>query len=156
MRTVYLGIGTNIGDKRDNLKRAIHELSLALNVCPMAVSSFLETEPWGFQSNNNFLNCVVSFSVNCSALELLEITESVERNLGRIAKSRGRVYSDRLIDIDILLFGDEIVETPRLTIPHRFMHERLFVLQPLSEIAPNLVHPKLKKSVSMLLKELLN
>ncbi len=151
--TVYLGLGTNIGDRRLNLTRAIELLSLALGKC-IAVSRFIETAPWGFKSENSFLNCAAAFETELQTTELLDTTESIERELGRTVKSQGGNYSDRIIDIDILLYGNETIETERLTVPHPLMHKRDFVLQPLAEIAPDVVHPVLDKSIILLLKEL--
>ena len=151
--TVYLSLGTNIGDKEQNLTRAIEALSLALGKC-IAVSRFIETAPWGFKSSNSFLNCAAAFETELQPTELLDTTESIERELGRTVKSQGGNYSDRIIDIDILIYGDEIIETERLTIPHPLMHKRYFVLQPMAEIAPDVVHPVLDKSIILLLKEL--
>ena len=151
--TVYLGLGTNIGDRRLNLTRAIELLSLALGKC-IAVSRFIETAPWGFKSENSFLNCAAAFETELQTTELLDTTESIERELGRTVKSQGGNYSDRIIDIDILLYGNETIETERLTVPHPLMHKRDFVLQPLAEIAPDVVHPVLDKSIVLLLKEL--
>lgn len=153
MATVYLGLGTNIGNRKENLTRAIEALSLALGPCT-AQSSFIETAPWGFDSENAFLNCAVAFETELAPLELLDTTESIERELGRTTKSSGGIYHDRVIDIDILLYGSEIVETPRLTIPHPLMHMRDFVLEPLAEIAPHAIHPTTGKSIEELTTEL--
>ena len=153
MTTVYLGLGTNIGNRKENLTRAIEALSLALGPCT-AQSSFIETAPWGFDSDNPFLNCAVAFETELTPLLLLDTTEKVERELGRTTKSSGGVYHDRVIDIDILLYGSAIVETPRLTIPHPLMHLRDFVLEPLAGIAPHTIHPKTGKSIEQLKKEL--
>ena len=149
MTTVYLGLGTNIGNRKENLTRAIEALSLALGPCT-AQSSFIETAPWGFDSENAFLNCAVAFETELTPLQLLDTTESIERELGRTTKSNGGIYHDRIIDIDILLYGCEIVETPRLTIPHPLMHLRDFVLEPLAEIAPHAIHPTTGKSIEEL------
>ena len=146
-RVIYLGLGTNQGDKEENLKRAIASLSLALGTYT-SLSSFIETEPWGFESQNSFLNCVVAFRTTLPPMELLETTEKIERELGRTAKSNGGVYHDRIIDIDILLYGNEIINTERLTVPHPLMHERNFVLTPLCEIAPQAIHPVIGKSIA--------
>ena len=146
-RVIYLGLGTNQGDKEENLKRAIASLSLALGTYT-SLSSFIETEPWGFESQNSFLNCVVAFRTTLPPMELLETTEKIERELGRTAKSNGGVYHDRIIDIDILLYGNEIINTERLTVPHPLMHERDFVLTPLCEIAPQAIHPVIGKSIA--------
>ena len=152
MPTVYLGLGTNTGYKKDNLTRAIELLSLALGRYT-SLSSFLETAPWGFESDNTFLNCVVSFETDLMPQELLVTTEKIERELGRTVKSNGGIYHDRTIDIDILLYGSEIIKTPRLTIPHPLMHQRAFVLEPLAEIAPDLMHPTIGKSIKQLANE---
>ena len=153
MTTVYLGLGTNIGNRKENLTRAIEALSLALGPCT-AQSSFIETAPWGFDSDNPFLNCAVAFETELTPLLLLDTTEKVERELGRTTKSNGGVYHDRIIDIDILLYGSAIVETPRLTIPHPLMHLRDFVLEPLAELAPHAIPPKTGKSIEQLKTEL--
>ena len=149
MATVYLGLGTNIGNKKENLTRAIEALSLALGHYT-ALSSFIETAPWGFDSENSFLNCAVAFETELTPLQLLDTTESIEREMGRTTKSSGGIYHDRVIDIDILLYGSEIVETPRLAIPHPLMHMRDFVLEPLAEIAPHAIHPTSGKSIEEL------
>ena len=149
MPTIYLGLGTNIGNKKENLTRAIEALSLALGNYT-ALSTFVETEPWGFDSDNTFLNCVVAFDTTISPTELLDTTEEIERRLGRTTKSTGRMYHDRIIDIDILLYGNDTIETPRLTIPHPLMHRRDFVLKPLAEIAPHVIHPTTGKSIEEL------
>ena len=153
MTTVYLGLGTNIGNRKENLTRAIEALSLALGPCT-AQSSFIETAPWGFDSENAFLNCAVAFETELVPLELLDTTEKVEREMGRTTKSNGGVYHDRVIDIDILLYGSEIIETPRLAIPHPLMHMRDFVLEPLAEIAPHAIHPTTGKSIKELAAEI--
>lgn len=151
--TICLGLGTNIGDRKDNLTRAIEKLSLAFGKC-QAASSFIETEPWGFESSNSFLNCAVMFKTELSPLQVLDATEEIERELGRTVKSDGGIYHDRIIDIDILLYGREIVKEERLTVPHPLMHKRMFVLQPLAEITPDTIHPMLGKSIKELLEEL--
>ncbi len=149
---VYLGLGTNLGNKEENLTRAIELLSLALGPC-MACSTFIETEPWGFESSNGFLNCAAAFDTELSPHELLDATEHIERELGRTLKSEDGNYHDRIIDIDILLYGNEIVKSDRLTIPHPLMHKRDFVLEPLAAIAPDAIHPLLGKSIGKLLEE---
>jgi 2-amino-4-hydroxy-6-hydroxymethyldihydropteridine diphosphokinase len=149
MATVYLGLGTNIGNRKENLTRAIEALSLALGHYT-ALSSFIETAPWGFDSDNAFLNCAVAFDTELSPFQLLDTTENIERELGRTSKSNGGVYHDRVIDIDILLYGNMTIDTGRLTIPHPLMHMRDFVLEPLAQIAPHTVHPTTGKSIEQL------
>ena len=146
---IYLGLGTNAGNREENLTRAIEALSLALGPCT-AQSSFIETAPWGFDSENAFLNCAVAFETELAPLELLDTPESIERELGRTTKSSGGIYHDRVIDIDILLYGSVVIETPRLTIPHPLMHKRDFVLEPLAQIAPHTIHPTTGKSIEQL------
>lgn len=149
MATVYLGLGTNIGNRKENLTRAIEALSLALGHYT-ALSSFIETAPWGFDSDNAFLNCTVAFDTELTPHQLLDTTENIERELGRTSKSNGGIYHDRVIDIDILLYGSETVSTERLTIPHPLMHMRDFVLEPLAQIAPHTIHPTTGKSIEQL------
>lgn len=152
MKRVFLGLGTNLGDRKNNIMRAIDELSHALGKY-ISLSSFMESEPWGFASENIFLNCVVSFDTTLNPLQLLNTTEEIERRLGRTTKSDGSGYHDRLIDIDILFYGDETIKSERLTIPHPLLHKRDFVLRPLAEIEPQMIHPVLGKSIEKLCKE---
>ena len=133
----YLGIGTNLGDRTANLTRAVEYINEQAGHV-LACSSFMETEPWGFSSNNAFLNAVVEVETALSPYELLRITQGIERTMGRTHKSVGGIYSDRIIDIDILLYGDESVNESDLVIPHPLMWQRSFVYEPLLEIAPHL------------------
>ena len=136
MRT-YLGIGTNLGDRTANLHRAVDLINEQAGHV-LACSSFIETEPMGFVSDNAFLNAVVEVETALSPYELLRITQGIERTMGRTHKSVGGIYSDRIIDIDILLYGDESVNESDLVIPHPLMWQRSFVYEPLLEIAPHL------------------
>ena len=148
---VYIGLGSNKGNREQLMAQAIEMLSVALGA-PVRLSSLVETEPWGFSSQNKFLNMVALFTTTLSPVELLDATEDIERRLGRAVKSTAATgYSDRPMDIDILFYGDEIISTPRLTVPHPRLHERDFVLRPLAEISPGLQHPVMGKSVSQLL-----
>lgn len=131
--TAYLSLGTNLGDKENNLLSAISEIERRIGPV-RAQSAFLATEPWGFDSQNTFLNAVIRIETKFSPLELLDETQQIERDLGRKHKSVNGQYHDRIIDIDILLYDDLHISTPRLTIPHPHMHERDFVIIPLKEI----------------------
>lgn len=131
--TVYLSLGTNLGDKEHNLMSAISEI--ARRIGPIgAQSALLSTEPWGFKSENTFLNAAVRVETELSPLAVLEETQRIERDMGRTQKSVNGMYHDRIIDIDILLYDDLHMDTPRLTIPHPHMYERDFVLIPLKEV----------------------
>ena len=145
MAIAYLGLGTNIGNKRRNMITAAALLAERVGDV-LALSGFYETEPWGFESENFFLNADVKLKTSFPPLELLQITQQIEKELGRAEKSNG-VYHDRIIDIDILLYDDEVLQIPGLTLPHPLMHERKFVMDPLSEIAPFVVHPVLKERI---------
>ena len=143
MAIAYLGLGTNIGNKRRNMITAAALLAERVGDI-LALSGFYE--PWGFESENFFLNAAVKLKTSFSPLELLRITQRIEKELGRAEKSSG-VYHDRIIDIDILLYEDEVLQIPELTLPHPLMHERKFVMEPLAEIAPFVVHPVLKERI---------
>lgn len=145
MATVYLGLGTNIGDKRGNLTRAAALLAERVGDI-LSLSSFYSTPPWGFQSKNDFLNAAIVLVTRLQPLELFNATRLIEIEMGRIQKSDG-AYHDRIIDIDILLYDDLIWQTEKLTIPHPLMHKRNFVMEPLAEIAPAAIHPLLQQTI---------
>ena len=130
---VYLGLGTNLGDKQKNLNDAIRMLGNQVGEVEK-VSSVIETEPEGFKSDNMFLNAVVKVRTALSPFEILDITQDVEKSLGRKEKSSNGIYHDRVIDIDILLYDDINISTTRLVIPHPRMTQREFVMTPLTEI----------------------
>lgn len=134
--TVYLGLGTNLGDKETNLRMAVEEIGKRVGEIT-SLSAFHASEPWGFESENSFLNAVCCVSTELTPIEVLHITQEIERELGRSKKSVNGIYSDRMIDIDILLYDDLHIQTPELTIPHPLMRERDFVIIPLREIAPD-------------------
>ena len=141
MHTVYLSLGTNLGDKEQNLLAAISEIERRIGAVK-AQSAFLATEPWGFESEHTFLNAAICVETELSPIALLDETQQIERDMGRTQKTNVKcqmsnvVYHDRIIDIDILLYDDLHIITPRLTIPHPLMYERDFVLIPLREILP--------------------
>lgn len=146
---VYLGLGSNEGDRRSMLDRAV--ALLATRVGPvLACSSYIETEPWGFESPHPFLNAVVCLYTTLSPHRLLNVTQAIERCLGRQHKTVDDHYADRPIDIDILLIGQRVIRTARLTVPHPLMLQREFVWRPLLEIAPEVVEPVSGKPVASL------
>lgn len=131
---VYLGLGSNLGEGRSNLDRAIELLGQKVGDI-IAVSNYVESEPWGFSSTHNFTNAAVSMTTELQPMELLDATQSIEREMGRTRKHRqGEPYTDRIIDIDILLYDDLQMTTERLVIPHPHIQDRDFVKNPLAEI----------------------
>ena len=139
MHTVYLSLGTNLGNKEQNLLTAIKEIARRIGSVK-AQSAFIATEPWGFDSPNTFLNAAICVETALSPMALLRETQQIERDKGRTQKSTVNsqrstpTYHDRIIDIDILLYDDLHITTPTLTIPHPLMYERDFLLIPLKEI----------------------
>ncbi|NLI71440.1 MAG: 2-amino-4-hydroxy-6-hydroxymethyldihydropteridine diphosphokinase [Bacteroidales bacterium] len=154
MSIVYLGLGTNLGDKKQNLNRAVQQISLEVGRV-LNVSSIYQSKPWGFDSENDFLNAVLVVQTELAPLDLLEKTQQIERKLGRLSKIK-KGYSDRLIDIDILLYDNQVINLPQLIIPHKLLHKRDFVLMPLAELAPKLVHPVLEKTMKELSEQVVN
>ena len=134
--TVYLGLGSNLGDRLSNLKRALSLLAQELTVC--RVSSVYETVPWGYRDQPHFLNCVCHVDTFLEPGEVLALVKDVERRVGRLPSVQ---WGPRVIDVDMLLFGNRVIEEAGLKIPHPRLWQRAFVLVPLAEIAPKLVHP---------------
>jgi 2-amino-4-hydroxy-6-hydroxymethyldihydropteridine diphosphokinase len=149
IQTAYLSLGSNVGDRERNLRAAIGKLESAGHV--VAVSSFYETEPMEFKEQEWFLNCAVAVETEKSAQQLLDALLTIEREMGR---ERVQAKGPRNIDIDILLFGDAVIDEKGLKVPHPAMYERRFVLAPLAEIAPDAIHPVFKRSARELLEEL--
>ena len=139
---IYLSLGTNIGNRPANLRQAVSSLPPQMNV--KAKSKVYETPPWGYTEQDEFLNQAVKATTYLEPEPLLKHIKRLETALGREASFR---YGPRLIDIDILFYDDEIIEAPSVVIPHPHLHERGFVLLPLMDIAPDLIHPVKKQSV---------
>lgn len=158
MAKVYVSLGTNLGDKEQNLRCAVQKIEEQIGKV-VSLSAFYVTAPWGFASENSFLNAAACVDTDLSPFELLRQTQMIERELGRTQKSANGVYSDRLIDVDLLLYDDLILsatspEGAALTLPHPLMTQRDFVMKPLAEIAPELRHPVLKRTMKEIFDEL--
>ncbi len=152
MAFVYLGIGSNLGDRKANLLEATKMLDDHESITVIKVSSFFETEPVGYEKQGMFINGALSCETTLGPYDLLSFTQEVEYNLKRIKTIR---WGPRTIDVDILMYDSlELMDNPRLIIPHPRMTEREFVLLPLAEIAPGAIHPLTEKSIKQLLEEL--
>lgn len=151
MHTVYLALGSNLGDRAGNIGRALRLLEQE-GVRPVCIAAPITTAPEGFASGHLFLNTAGEFLTALAPAPLLLATQRVERSLGRTAKSSGGVYHDRTIDIDILFYDDLVASLPGLEIPHPRLSTRLFVLRPLCEIAPQLRHPVSGQTIAELCK----
>ncbi len=138
MATLYLSLGTNMGDRPKNLSQAMELIAREVGTV-VAASDVIETEPWGFDSGNAFLNMVAKVETELEPIDALHVTQDIEKRLGRSEKSVNGVYHDRIIDIDLLMYDDLTMNTPQLTLPHPLMRQRPFVMEPLSQIAPELI-----------------
>ncbi|MES2518111.1 MAG: 2-amino-4-hydroxy-6-hydroxymethyldihydropteridine diphosphokinase [Bacteroidota bacterium] len=151
LQTVYLLLGSNLGNREDILENAIQLLGQQLGEIT-AQSMFYATAPWGVTDQPDFLNLALAISTRLKPLEILKITQSIENQLGRIRKEK---WGARLIDIDIIFYGNKIIDELHLKIPHPLMQDRDFVLTPMIEIAPNFVHPILGETILVLRDKLL-
>ncbi|MEK6599732.1 MAG: 2-amino-4-hydroxy-6-hydroxymethyldihydropteridine diphosphokinase [Deltaproteobacteria bacterium] len=149
--TAFISIGSNIGDRLENCKKAIKSLSDNENIRLIKMSSFYETEPWGEIEQDWFINCVVKIETALDAKALFALLQDIEKGLGRNRIKKG---GPRVIDLDILFFNRDVTEIKEIIIPHPLLHKRRFVLTPASEIAPDFIHPVLKKRVADLLRGL--
>lgn len=150
MAWLYLGLGANLGQREKTLQRAIERIQETIGPI-VARSSFHYSEPWGFSSENAFLNACLITETDLDARACLRLTQNIEKELGRTMKTENAQYHDRLIDIDILFYDNLILNEKDLTIPHPLLHQREFVLKPLNEIAGDFKHPILHKSITELL-----
>ena len=146
LQIVYLLLGSNLGNKKEILNKAIELLVEKIGII-ISQSKDYETKPWGVTDQPDFLNLAIAIHTKLTPLEILEQTQSIENQLGRIRKEK---WGARLIDIDIMFYGNEIIDETNLKIPHPLMQERDFALIPLAEIAPDFVHPVLRKTISEL------
>ena len=146
---VYLGLGSNLGDRGENLKNAIKHINERIGDV-ISISAFYVTEPVGFDSQNQFLNAAIHVRARLSPATVLSVSQEIEQEMGRHTKSVAGVHTDRIIDIDLLLYDDLIFRSDELTLPHPHLHERDFVLMPLSEIAAEYKHPLLGKTIEEL------
>ncbi|MFH0964354.1 MAG: 2-amino-4-hydroxy-6-hydroxymethyldihydropteridine diphosphokinase [Planctomycetota bacterium] len=147
----FLSIGSNLADRKANLERAVALLKAHPAIRVLRVSSFHETKPWGVTDQPDFLNAAVEIETTLDPHELLDALQATEKNMGRRPAER---WGPRLIDLDILLFGDAVIESDRLTVPHPRLDARAFALAPLAEIAPQVRHPGTGATVRSMLEKL--
>ena len=152
MALIYLGLGTNLGDKILNLNTAIQQIGIEIGEV-WNISAFYPSKAWGYNSANSFLNAVILVSSLLTPAEVLAKTNQIEKKMGRTDKTE-QAYHDRIIDIDIILYDNLIIRLPNLQIPHPLMHKRDFVLKPLEEIAPELIHPVFNETIASLNRKL--
>ena len=151
MHLVYIGFGSNIGDRLAHIQNAIHALAETEGITLQKISSVYQTDPVGYETQAQFLNGVAAIETHLPPLSLLRTLKDIEASVGRQHRIR---WGPREIDLDILIYGDMCLQTEQLVIPHPEMHRRRFVLVPLVEVAPALVHPVLKETVQALLERL--
>ena len=151
MHVTYIGFGSNIGDRLVHIQNAIHALSKTEGIILQKISSVYKTDPVGYEAQAQFLNGVAAIQTHLPPLSLLHILKDIETAIGRQHRIR---WGPREIDLDILVYGDLCLQTEKLVIPHPEMHLRHFVLVPLAEIAPDLVHPVFQETIHALLENL--
>ena len=156
MSRVFISLGSNLGDRLSNIQHAVSSLSMHNQINIVKTSSFYETEPWGNKNQDWFLNAAITLDTSLSCEELLAVCQNIEVQLGRVRK-QGEKWSQRAIDIDILMYDNEVIALgDDLIVPHPYMHLRAFVLVPMLEVKADLVHPVFNKTISELYDELAN
>ena len=153
MSRVFIGIGSNEGDRLENISSAVKALGAVEGVRLVQMATIAETEPIGGPSKGPYLNTVIELDTTLTPEALLKTTQAIERRLGRVPSTIR--WAPRPIDLDLLLYDDRLIEQPTLTIPHSRMAQRRFVLEPLAQLAPEFVHPVLQQPISVLLERLL-
>lgn len=146
---VFLGVGANVGDKKKNLEKAIEKLKREIS--DIQVSKFYETEPWAYKNQDKFLNAAIRGTTFLAPSELLKLIKLIEKEIGRVKRFK---WGPREIDIDILFYDDLVHKDDSLIVPHPFLQERKFVLEPLMDLDPDFVHPIFKKTVQQLYEKL--
>jgi 2-amino-4-hydroxy-6-hydroxymethyldihydropteridine diphosphokinase len=150
MQTVYLGLGSNKGERISYIENAIEEISRLPSTNITVISGIYETEPWGNIEQEDYLNAVIGIQTELNAEDLLKELKSIEKFIGR---KENKKWSEREIDIDLLFYGNEIIDKDHMKVPHRQIENRRFVLVPMNEIAPGFMHPVFKKSISQMLED---
>ena len=150
MQTVYLGLGSNKGERISYIEKAIEEISRLPETKIFVRSGVYETEPWGNIEQEDYLNSVIGIQTQLNAEDLLKELKSIEKHIGR---KENKKWSEREIDIDLLFYGNEIIDKDHMKVPHGQIENRRFVLVPMNEIAPGFMHPVFKKSISQLLED---
>ena len=150
MQTVYLGLGSNKGERISYIEKAIEEISGLPETKIFVRSGIYETEPWGNIEQEDYLNSVIGIQTQLNAEDLLKELKSIEKHIGR---KENKKWSEREIDIDLLFYGNEIIDKDHMKVPHGQIENRRFVLVPMNEIAPGFMHPVFKKSISQLLED---
>jgi len=152
MHICYLSLGSNLGNKQVNLELTLEEITKAIGEV-LRISSIYETEAWGVVSQDNYFNIIAEVKTPFFPLELISKILAIETRMGRI---RDKKWESRIIDIDIIFYENYVIRTNNLTIPHPFLQKRNFVLEPLNELSPEFIHPRLRKSISKLSLECLD
>jgi len=151
MKTAYIGVGSNLGDKRNNCLHAVEKMGRIPGCKITGCSELYLTKPWGVEGQEWYANAVASLSTKISAQDLLKNLQAIEADMGRVRKEK---WEARIIDLDILLFGDEFIDEENLKVPHPLMHLRKFALVPLIQLASNLIHPSFAMTMDELLLKL--